>query len=146
MNYYLDDLRQILATTNATVTPSYTGLILSSIYVDKLIEPEDLTSQSDFTLLQNTGGTNEAWALAQGEFSVFVYRKSITSAGDDSRNIFKYLTKYVGGTQADSNSVHFRRFIPRQAPMLWSGTNSPVKVFMFTMTALYNDTDMLDIR
>jgi hypothetical protein len=137
-NYYLDDLRTILSQNNAHL--GYTGLDINSIKVDTLIEPETISSQNNFVLLTSQGGEDEIIFTGEGDFAVYVYNSSPTTANDQARALYKYLIKYTG-TLGTANSIHFRRITARQKPMRWNSTNSPVHVFMFTMTAQINDSD-----
>lgn len=143
MNYYLDDIRTILSKSNSEL--GYTGLDINSIKVDLLIESSDITSQEDFILLFSEGGSTEPTITVDGDFAVYVYRTDPATAGDDARIIHRYLTQYVG-TLGLTDSVHFKRIVTRQNPRPWNtSSNMPLYVFMFTMTAQYNDTDLLKI-
>ena len=135
-NYYLDDLRTILSQDNLDM--GYTGLDINTIKVDTLIEPETFTSQNDFVLLFSQGGSSEKVFTESMDFAVYVYNKSPTIANDRARAIYQYLHRYVG-TLGTADSIHFKRIKPNQSPMKWNSTNSPVSVFMFTMTAEINN-------
>jgi hypothetical protein len=147
VNYYLDEIANILSQSNANL--DYTGLDINSIKIDLLIESSDLTSQEEFILLYSEGGTTEPTITVDGDFAVYVYRTDPTRAGDDARIIHRYLTQYTGSLAVDSNSVGFKRIVTRQNPRRWATSNLtsqvPLHVFMFTMTAQYNDSDLLKI-
>lgn len=137
MNYYLDDLRTILSQNNTAL--SYTGYNIDSIKVDMLVEPETYTSQNSFILLESQGGQSEKVFLESLDFAVYVYDVSPTIANNKAMSIYQFLHRYTG-TLATAGSVHFRRIKPRQSPMRFSASSSPVSVFFFTMTAEINNS------
>ena len=145
MNYYLDDLRTLLATDDTDC--GYTGYDINTIYVDKLIEPSNLTSINEFILLQAQGGTATPTVYDNRDFAVWVYRRQPSDAQDVSNNIWRYLNGWSGSLGVDNNSVNFRRVLTRQTPMPFHSSQiRGINSYMFTMTAQINSSDLLFLK
>lgn len=134
-NYILEDIRTLL------IVEGY-----SDINIDFLLVPDTSTPSGQQILLVSEGGQSEPYVTGTEDFAIYVYRNNPKNAQEDSRAIWAYLNGLQGGLNT-TNSVMINRITTRQKPMPYIQNNSKgIYCFMFTMTALINDNDILEYK
>lgn len=133
MNYYLDDIRQIL-----------TNQGFNNIYIDRVIEPSTLQEENEIINIISTGGDADPTITGTEDFEVYVYRRKNADAQLIARQLWNYLNGYSGGLSV-STSVDFRIITTTNKPQPLIVNNKNVKIYFFSMQAQINDSDQLDI-